>query len=1176
MPVLHRQVLVNETTAGVRFFGPVPITNPVTNYTTFNVSLPVTDSNSKSNLVSMCNTLMTNMSAHKIAMNTTMLRLLVDQRNGADKRFLKVQSNLLMDAIAALLPELLTPIFVSPLGELPLSDPHSASLTALQALYEPGITFATQPGSATLNLARPNVISVSLQGFPSMSLLADARLAEMAFQEGEVNSTTIQAPAFADSYPVLTVKEILDLYESAGATSGILPHPSSTSMGVLATDYNLATWDGNTTAYTDCDLAVRAPEYLGSCTSKNVTCNVSSDASSQPFNCTQLPGGETVVGDLSVASNRTVCEQPCEMELDCAALCNCFDSCSSAEAGQSPSQISGLQTTSAGRRQLSSSGSRRNLLQINLQDELDNAANQVSSSEVKNVQDGLSTELVTMDSDVRASNVESVRLARDDTMAALIKASQRDLNLGQATVISRLDEIIDQQALENQQSRKDLASYRGAVRLHWQRQGQALALWKRGKRRFTPGFLDSTRRQEAAGMVKYLKEGNATLSFDFSGGGSVKLHHKLQTVRVDLYHFSKDTVRFILEIGTSGMVVCMLMWSLLTLVTTCAKQGFSTWFTARNVFSLSCDLLTVSTMVYWWIIVYLYANMYNIDLRYDVYNNIGPYARALELANGGRGIEDVSAAFSELESLSDHFAWYISLNSISILLLIARLHILIAFQAQLGLISRTLVAAASDLAHFVGVALVILFLLAAMAHVVFGASMDAFNSMDYSIRTCFEMLLGNTDANAELQDENSPLYRIGAIFFWVFNLLVVLVLVSFLIAIICDAFAKVQAQDDDNTSIFTDLRMILSDNWRALRSMLSSGRRIKEAELVQFLSEMCDLGDPKQHDDLASSRRSSRMSSYSGVVKNKVVPAPPLVSVAVAEQDENAVIAFVEPAATFPKQQNTAGVVARVGGKDVVPFLTGAAAGLATRRRIGTQVVMELSQEQLLRELKKAMDLVLKGQASQTSSPGSHTIWGGNKARRSNKDKDKDKGALSGYFSGRLSSSSNAPSEEEGGHAPIDQSQDPSVVARTLLERWGAKRGDGSKDEETWEEPNHELLTFLNGEGRREQRALEEECKVLEAALMTLYASQRQLYDGQKELVESQLKVHEQQSLLRHLAPVDVAPRKNRPLDKGKTSVPIPTLEPKVPGSAGSRLGSPGKSMPMPDRLSVSGGGSSP
>jgi hypothetical protein len=97
------------------------------------------------------------------------------------------------------------------------------------------------------------------------------------------------------------VGQVQAAFTAAGANSTFLP--AAPAVGPLAVDYNLAVWEGNTTAYLGCNLEVRGPEYQGRCAGMPVTCQPLT-IDSRPYNCTSLTDGSVISGNISNANYR--------------------------------------------------------------------------------------------------------------------------------------------------------------------------------------------------------------------------------------------------------------------------------------------------------------------------------------------------------------------------------------------------------------------------------------------------------------------------------------------------------------------------------------------------------------------------------------------------------------------------------------------------------------------------------------------------------------------------------------------------------------------------------------------------------------------------------------------------------------------------------------------------------
>jgi hypothetical protein len=162
--------------------------------------------------------------------------------------------------------------------------------------------------------------------FPEYVRRSNARLAEIAAQQARVGSFLLKGPLQVN----LTVAGVQAAFQAANATAARVPAIEKVQGGINIT-YNLAKWEGNTTAYLECNLGVRGPDYVGRCEALPVTC-VSTSNDSVPYTCTK-PDSTTVPGNISSSTYREQCELPCDRQLDCAALCECYETCTGTQVG---------------------------------------------------------------------------------------------------------------------------------------------------------------------------------------------------------------------------------------------------------------------------------------------------------------------------------------------------------------------------------------------------------------------------------------------------------------------------------------------------------------------------------------------------------------------------------------------------------------------------------------------------------------------------------------------------------------------------------------------------------------------------------------------------------------------------------------------------------------------------
>ncbi len=413
-------------------------------------------------------------------MTGSVQRLLVDLRLGDQRVTGKIaQRNAvntnLRNYLTANYPELVTPIYTTPTGTVPLQDPLNSRLDYLFPLYVEGIRYGvTEPAYASINMTRRVVYNTSVHML-DLAPRARARIAELKGQQDDVASFVIQAPLATYknlTFANVTVGQLYSTFLAAGATNATIPKPDNATLGMFAIPYNLVAWQGNTTAYMRCDLDDRGKEFVGECVAMNVSC-VSTLNDTVPYNCTYLADQTPVPGSLSNVTYRRDCETHCDRRLDCNTLCECYNTCSATEYCECPAcvalhenaadddqfvSIRSVATDQAAaeasiarlglgdlpsRRRATSRRSLQQTTNDELSAQLSNVLTQVGTvstqqSTIKNQMDALAAQVS------RANQLAEAR-ANDNRLMELIAAGRADIQTGQAKMMGMLDEIIGKQ-----------------------------------------------------------------------------------------------------------------------------------------------------------------------------------------------------------------------------------------------------------------------------------------------------------------------------------------------------------------------------------------------------------------------------------------------------------------------------------------------------------------------------------------------------------------------------------------------------------------------------------------------------------------------------------------------------------------------------------------------------------
>jgi len=165
--------------------------------------------------------------------------------------------------------------------------------------------------------------------------------------------------------------------------------------------------------------------------------------------------------------------------------------------------------------------------------------------------------------------------------------------------------------------------------------------------------------------------------------------------------------------------------------------------------------------------------------------------------------------------------WYITVFSVA-----CAFKFLKAFRAnpKLNVVTQTIMAASTDLAHFLIVFTALLMAFVLVAHVLFGSQMTQFSTFGEALNTCLLSMLGYTFDNisANMFKHGKEL---GTLWVWLFNIGVVCLLLNMVLAIIFDVYAEVKTKAGESPSLVQQAL----DLWNQKKSKWDKRRQIKRA-----------------------------------------------------------------------------------------------------------------------------------------------------------------------------------------------------------------------------------------------------------------------------------------------------------------------------------------------------------
>ncbi|KAK3277976.1 hypothetical protein CYMTET_14057 [Cymbomonas tetramitiformis] len=230
-----------------------------------------------------------------------------------------------------------------------------------------------------------------------------------------------------------------------------------------------------------------------------------------------------------------------------------------------------------------------------------------------------------------------------------------------------------------------------------------------------------------------------------------------------------------------------------------------------NYIDVTSIALCLSTIVLWLSFIIMDARTFSMEPRYHVLASLSSKGRWQKLSEDHPDdFEEMTRRFDDMSRMTDFQVRYMMQNGLNSFFLICRILKLCDFQPRMGIITRTLAIAASDLYHFFLLLFIIFIGYSITGHLLFGTTLYSFSTAFQSGLTLFNMMVfGDNSVSEDLFDlgtsQGSAMGFTAIVFYVSYALLVVMVLINFLLAIVMDSFSAVKDSIKDSTSIGHDL-----------------------------------------------------------------------------------------------------------------------------------------------------------------------------------------------------------------------------------------------------------------------------------------------------------------------------------------------------------------------------------
>lgn len=168
-------------------------------------------------------------------------------------------------------------------------------------------------------------------------------------------------------------------------------------------------------------------------------------------------------------------------------------------------------------------------------------------------------------------------------------------------------------------------------------------------------MLDVLTKEMTVELVTYNAElrmfSSVFVRFRFTEGGAIAVTYKLHTIRVELYSEPRDYVRLCLEIVFALCVLTTAVYQL--------KGIHQAWVETRRPLAyfasmwtwigLASTSLMVTSNIVWWTFVLRHIKAFDINIRYEVYEDLNAQANIINLKGDGEALREAYSAFSNLQ-----------------------------------------------------------------------------------------------------------------------------------------------------------------------------------------------------------------------------------------------------------------------------------------------------------------------------------------------------------------------------------------------------------------------------------------------------------------------------------------------------------------------------------------------
>ena len=325
------------------------------------------------------------------------------------------------------------------------------------------------------------------------------------------------------------------------------------------------------------------------------------------------------------------------------------------------------------------------------------------------------------------------------------------------------------------------------------------------------------------------------LNLDWESTGLGSWDFEAQSYSVDLYptRFA-STVRLALEFLLMVFLVLNVVSEIFEIWQEAKVFRLKAYFT--DVFNVIDWMSFIFQLVSWsiWLLYVTETQQFKMESTYRVLRD--PEAQARFFATSPEEEFKYLSLLRQLEGIGHYVRIYSTTSGMAIVFLIFRLLKSLDFQPRMGLVTRTIAVASTDLIHFMMLFALVFLGYAVVGVLMFGHQFQGMSGFGTAVQTLLMMLLSLDSTKFWTEMDHAAgngMNFIFQIYIWTYLLLAFFILLNIFLAILIDSYASVKAESESSKGIFEDVYEVLEHFFK--KTVLSKQNFMSDQDVMEAL-----------------------------------------------------------------------------------------------------------------------------------------------------------------------------------------------------------------------------------------------------------------------------------------------------------------------------------------------------